>query len=193
MSDLFKPENNDEVKIAPGVTVSNPKSVATGEPQNVTNNIVLPKQEVPTINQRVDNAVATVMENQVGVALDKQEVKEKIEKATETIVDKKVNKVINEATGEENESASELEEEALSVFGYKPGKSIRKWQTKWAGYYHAVLSAIWMTLAMFTVGPIIFVAKKVHTAGKVTWFGIVLGVVIYALILVLPWLPKIFR
>lgn len=186
MSDLFK-NNTDEVKIEEGVTVTNKE-----EPkQNVTNNIIVPKQEIPTINQRVDNAVGTVMENQVNVALDKKEVKEKIEKATETIVDKKVNKVINQVTGEENESASELEEEALSVFGYKPGKSIRKWQTKWASCYHAVLSAIWMFLAMFTASPIIFVAKKVHNAGKITWLGIVLGIVIYASIILFPWLIKI--
>lgn len=155
-------------------------------PQTVNNTIVVPEKKVPTIAERVDDKIATALEERATDVLSQDEIKERMNATITTIVDKKVDTTLNKVKGENNESASELEEEALSIFGYKPGKSIRHWQTTWAAGYHAVLSAIWMALAMFTAAPVIFVAKKIHNAGKITWFGIVLGVLIYALVIALP-------
>lgn len=152
------------------------------QPQNVTFN--LPPQAPPSIEDHVTQKVAVEMSNQAAVALQDENLLGKMRAAATDVVQKKVDTVVKKATGENNEASSELEEEAIACFGYKPGKSIRKWQTQWAGYYHSILSAIWMFVAMFTFAPVVFIAKKVHTAAKVTWWGILIGVLIYLLVAV---------
>jgi len=168
------------------ITITNKTEENKPVPQTVNNTIVVPEQKAPTLAERVDNKIATALEQSAETVLQRDDIKDKIDNTITTIVEKKADTAVNKVIAENNESASELEEEALSIFGYKPGKSIRKWQSTWASHYHAVLSAIWMALAMFTAAPVIFVAKKIHNAGKITWFGIILGVIIYGLVIALP-------
>lgn len=156
------------------------------EPATVTNIAVLPQPPKADVNEQITQEVALQMREQTAVALQEESLQGKMKKAATVIVEKKVDTVVKKVTAENNEASSDLEEEALACFGYSPGKSIRKWQTGWAGGYHGVLSAIWMFLAMFTFAPAVFIAMKVTKAVKVTWWGVVLGLIVYAAVIAVP-------
>jgi len=156
------------------------------EQQGNTIQVFVPEQKPLDVHEQANQAVALAMRDQTQIVLADERTQDKMQKAATTVIEKKVDTVVKTVTGENNEINSLLEEEALNCFGYKAGRSIRRWQIIWAGYYHSVLSAIWMFIAMFTFSPIIFVAKKVHNAAKVTWWGIVLGLFIWVAIIITP-------
>lgn len=156
-------------------------------------NIVLPEQKAPTLEQHIDNAIATAIQQETQVALQDADLRDKMQNAAASVIEKKVDTVVKKTVGENNLATSELEEEGLGIFGYQPGKSVRRWQVKWAATFHAVLSAIWMFIAMFTFAPVVFIAKKLHNFVKFTWLGIVLALLIYVLIILAVVLPITLR
>lgn len=156
---------------------------------NIT--VQLPEQKQPTLEQHIDNSIATAIQQETHVVLQDAELRDKMQRSAATVVEKKVDTIVKKTFAENNLATSELEEEGLAIFGYQPGKSVRKWQVKWASIFHAVLSAIWMFVAMFTFAPIVFIARKLHNFVKVTWLGLTLAIVIYFLVLAAVILPII--
>lgn len=103
----------------------------------------------------------------------------------EKIIHNKTSEIKARAEMEEKEAHFNNKKGACECFGYNE-TTTEKWAVSIMGFWHNIITAIWIVLGMFTFAPITFVAKKISVIIKNTWLAVIVAIVIYAIFALSP-------
>lgn len=148
--------------------------------------------ETTSTDVMIEQAIAAGVVHHVQ---NSQEVKDKIIKTTDALIDAKLDEKKSNADKAVKKAYFEANEAACTYFGYDEkttSKSHIKMMKAWAWFFNTLYI---VTLGFFLVAPISFFFHKLKVVIKHSWLVLILAILIYALIVLTPffitWLRRV--
>ena len=135
-----------------------------------------PTTEQPTASDMVEQAFTQAV---VATVKNDEKVQSEILQGAEKVIQNKTEEIKARAEREAKEAHFNNKKSACECFGYNE-TTTEKWAVSLMGVWHNVITAIWITIGMFTFAPITFVAKKLSVIIKSAWLAVLIAIIIYA-------------
>lgn len=166
-------------------------------PQQITpaTPIFVPKKkdkEITTIDaaeSRANEVVAEVFgQAVVHTVVNDEGIQEKLLNTAHSVVENKADVLADRAEKESKAAFIDKHSDACSCFGYDE-TTTAKFHVRVMAFWIFVLNTIYIfTVGFFIVSPITFILRKLKVVIKQTWLAIVLALLIYFLILAMPFI-----
>lgn len=136
------------------------------------------------------------MQNIVGQAVIHQmsndETKHRVLKTVDKVIKTEISKIENQAEQGEKEAVFSNNKDACDLYGIDE-KTVPKWVVNIAKLVQNFWYFIWLIIGATTIAPIVFLGKKIKVVIKKTWVAMLFAVLIYAAILLTPFLVKLIK
>lgn len=148
------------------------------------------EKEITTIDaaeSRANEVVAEVFgQAVVHTVVNDEGIQEKLLNTAQTVVENKAEVLANRAEKESKASFIDKHSDACSCFGYEE-TTTAKFHVRIMASWIFILNTIYIfTVGFFIVSPITFILRKLKVVIKQTWLAIILALLIYFLILAMP-------
>lgn len=167
----------------------------TTQPMTPATPIFVPKKEekpittIEAAESRANEVVAEVFgQAVVHTVVNDEGVQQKLLSTAQTVVENKAEVLANKAEKESKASFIDKHSDACSCFGYDE-TTTAKFHVKVMASWIFILNTIYIfTIGFFIVSPITFILRKLKVVIKQTWLAIILALLIYFLILAMPFI-----
>lgn len=140
----------------------------------------------------IDSLVGDALEAGAIGSLQDPDFQQNIKEKSKGFLQQGVNKIGNQLTKDEQETAYDANSEACDNVGINKGSP--KWAIDWARFENNLWTGIWLIVSFVTVLPINVFSKGLKKFFKNSWVALVLAIVIWALIVTSPlwgtWIAK---
>lgn len=144
----------------------------------------------------VPSVAETTMQHIVGQAVVHQmsndDTKQRVLKTADKVIKTQISQIENQVEQGEKEAVFSNNKDACDLYGIDE-KTVPKWVVNVAKLVQNFWYFVWLIAGAATIAPIVFLGKKIKVVIKKTWIAMLFSVLIYAAILVTPFLVKLIK